>query len=259
MDRAFAARCALLALAAERMTGKGDAPELDPIAGDDWEIVGYVTAANALFGTQQIGLGSRCYYGFVAQSKESPWRYAVVIRGTASSLEWLEDAEALFIHGPKGCVAHGFWSIYSTMQYGNQPAASAIASFEGGIREVVVIGHSLGSALATYLMADIKANAPKFVVTGALFASPKPGDGNYAHYVDAIVGRDNYTVFNYSRDIVPRLPFGLPFGLGFQALPNVIWITPAMSTAVIPEGIANAHSLISYARLLDSTAVAEAA
>jgi triacylglycerol lipase len=255
MDRALAARCALLARAAEVMTDFGDTPDLDASVAADWELVGYLTAQNALFGAQHIGLGDRCYFGFVARSKESPWRYAAVIRGTETTIEWLENAEAVFAIGPHGCVAVGFWSIYASLCWASRPAASALTEFSG-CKEMIVIGHSLGAALATYLMADLKSNAPPFVVTGALFASPKPGDGNYAHWVDAIVGRDNYAVYNYSRDLVPRLPFSLPFGLGFQPLPNVIWLTPSMAPDVkVGNDLSSAHNALTYAALLQPSSI----
>lgn len=257
ITRAVAASYALLARAAEEMHAFGDTPAL-PLSFDtsDWELVGYLTAANALFGAQALGLGDRCYYGFLARSRSEPGKFAAVVRGTETNVEWLEDAEALLVHaGVPGLVSHGFWSIYSSMQYLGTRAAQAIARAEG-IESLVVIGHSLGAALAAYLMAEIKANAPSFHVEGALFACPRPGDANFAHYVDALVGRDNYAVFNHSRDIVPRLPFGLPFGLGFQPLPNVIWLTPAMSTAKVRDGVQCAHSAYTYAALLDPDSVA---
>lgn len=262
IDRNTAAIYALLALAAERMIDQGsDTPALPPEIAADWSIVGYISGANALFGTQALGLGDRCYYGFVARSIANPSSHVCAIRGTELALEWMENCEALPQLCGHGFVHHGFYSIYSSFRYETADAQQggyawqSLASLDAG--SLTFVGHSLGSALATYLMADTKMNA-RCPVYGTLFASPKPGDANYAHWVDATMGRDNYAVYNYSRDIVPRLPFGLPFGLGFQSLPNVVWLTPSMSGAKIPDGVQAAHSLVSYHDLL-STAVAEAA
>lgn len=251
IDRVWAARCALLARAAEDMYGP-DTPALPAPFSAEWKIVEYLTAGNALFGAQTIGLGERCYYGFLAQCIAEPEKFVAVVRGTACSLEWFEDAGAALIPGPSGLVHAGFSSIYFTMRIGTVRASDAIAA-RSDIKSLTVIGHSLGSALATYLMADIRVKSPAFSVEGALFASPKPGDSNFAHWVDSVMGRDNYNVFNYSRDIVPRLPFGGPFGLGFQALPGQTWLTPSMSTAKIPDGIKAAHNLLTYAALLDNS------
>jgi hypothetical protein len=235
------------------MYGPSDTPELPAEIASEWQIVEYITGANALFGTQNLGLGDRCYYGFLARALSEPDKFIAVVRGTECRVEWLEDCGAALIPGPSGLVHAGFQSIYLSMRIGDKRAADVIAAYPG-IKSLTVIGHSLGSALATYLMADIRARSPAFTVEGALFASPKPGDANFAHWVDSVMGRDNYAVFNFIRDVVPRLPIGGPFGLGFQALPGQIWLTPSMAPEVhIPDGLAGWHSALTYAAILSNS------
>lgn len=252
-----AADFALLAGLAESLTGQGDAPPLPAPFADRWQIVGYLSARNALLGGQVLGLGDRCYYGFVVASKTDPSLLVACVRGTELPVEWMEDGEALLVPSAfGGCVHGGFVSIFQTLAFGSgmTRAANAIAGL-GNVRQVFCVGHSLGAPLAIYLMAALRTLAPPFAVDGCFFACPKPGDGHFAHWFDSLVGADHYDVFNYSRDLVPKLPFSGPFGLGFQALPRVTWITPAMSSAIIAAGVQCAHSATSYAALLNPASV----
>lgn len=250
ISRQVAAQYAILASMAERMTDQHiERPQLpSPMP---WIIIGYFTAANALFGTQVLGLGDRCYYGFLAQSLVDARQYVAVIRGTESPIEWLEDAEALLVPGPAGMVSHGFFTLFESLQYEGERASVALSKLTG-IDKLAVIAHSLGSALATYLTVETRLMA-KYAIEGVFFASPKPGDAAFGHWFDVTVGHDNYTVFNYLRDVVPRLPVGGPFGLGYQSLPGTVVLTPSMSGARINDSLACAHNALSYAALLDST------
>jgi triacylglycerol lipase len=187
-----------------------------------------------------------------------------VLRGTELPVEWAEDMDALFAAHPLGgLVEHGFWSIYRSMTFQPLPLAPqpAVITAARGIIDmlhdsgasVTVIGHSLGAPLAAYLALDLAAALGSGNVGALLYACPKPGDGVFGHHFDTTVGHDNYAVFNYLRDVVPRLPLGLPFGLGFQALPNVNIIRPSTGKANIRDNIVCNHSALSYAALLGAT------
>ncbi|MGH8123375.1 MAG: lipase family protein [Rudaea sp.] len=230
-------------------------PPLDSRMAADWKILGYLTARNALFNAQALGLGDSAYYGFIAASLADPLNCIVVIRGTELPIEWLENIEAFFYPHPKfGQVEAGFWSIYCSMRIdgnGSIPFAHCIASFVPIGGTVTVIGHSLGAALATYLLADLAGATNDLTVRGALFASPKPGNAKFADGVDAALGgANNYTAAAYLRDIVPHVPVSLPFGLGFQSLPATQWIKPADAKAVIHNNPECNHNALSYAAML---------
>jgi len=266
-----AARYALHAMYAEDMFDPNSQvldPPLDARIGAAWQCIGYLTAANALLGAQSIGLGDRVYYGFVIRSTTDPTQHIAVIRGTEAVVEWLENVEGLLVNGPPhGMVEHGFYSIYDSMLYctvgaptiaaapTRSAAQSLVATIPAGA-VLTVIGHSLGAALATYLMADVaRLNSNAFTVIGALFASPKAGDATYVKDVDQVVGPDNYVVYNYIRDIVPHVPPSLPFGQGFQALPQAMWINPVKAQAEIRNDPFCNHHAYCYAAMLDFTAV----
>src|SRR5207247_9262678 len=84
------------------------------------------------------------------------------LRGTGNLLEWLKAAQGLPVPHDRsnGHVEMGFSSIYGTMTYraysGGQFVGAPIRASKGIAAalpdgKLTVVGHSLGSALATYL------------------------------------------------------------------------------------------------------------
>lgn len=206
------------------------APALDAEIYGRWYLLGHVLGKDALFDGQQFGLGEDTWYGFVAR-RRPVGETVVVLRGTKTPVEWLEDLEADLISN----VELGFWSIYKTLHSTcDLPHA------------VTFVGHSLGSALAAYWCLD--AAKAGHIASGVFLASPKPGDGYFAAEFDT-QGID-YQVINYLRDIVPRLPLTIPLLVDFQPLHKVRWIRPSESTAMIPDNIRSNHAADSYLDLL---------
>jgi len=225
-------------------------PPVDPRVTAVWNVVGFITAVDALLDTQNLGKGQRCYYGFLACSKADPTEYAAVIRGTANAAEWFEDAEFLPVAAPDrmaGKVENGFFSIYASMEYlpsgssAPQPVIGGIAAAVGTNR-ATVLGHSLGSTLATYL-----AIAPQFagILRAAMFASPHPGDDAFAKFFDTKVA--DYQVFNYSRDLVPHVPEFFDY----SALDQALVFGPADVQAIIQDTPKGNHHAVCYAAMLD--------
>ncbi|QBB70139.1 lipase family protein [Pseudolysobacter antarcticus] len=255
-----AAQFALLAMYAEDMLDPNLQvlnPPPDARMGGGWNLVGYLTGLDAVFGGQKIGLGQRLYYGFLASSVSHPTNYIAVVRGTEKIVEWIENLDAVLVDGPLvGKVEQGFYSIYESMQYLSTKvtAAQGIASALPDGSTITVVGHSLGAAIGTYLMEDLaRIGNGKFTVFGSLFASPRPGDADYAKAVDTLVGTANYMVYNYSRDIVPHIPLTVPLLFGFQALPSSTWITSSTAQAQIKFDIFCNHHAYCYAAMLDFT------
>lgn len=263
-----AAKYALLAMYAEDMfSGQGISlgPAIDPRCADEWTLTGHLVANNALFGAQKIQLGSATYYGFVAVNKIDPTKVVAVVRGTEATVEWLENVEGLLIDRPHvGWVEQGFDSIYGSMTYvplNNAPvpatamsAAAAIAGTLSAGMTVTVIGHSLGAALASYLMLDL-ATVPNrsYRVKGSLFACPRAGSGDFVKRVDDAV--DAYRVYNYMRDLVPHVPPSLPLPINFESFPQTIWIKAADAQAVVKNDFACNHHAYCYAAMLDFASV----
>ncbi len=270
----LSAQRALLAMYAEDMYNPAEAdalnPPLDPRASDSWRIVGYLTAANALFSAQTIQLGERVYFGFLANSIATPSQYVAVVRGTESAIEWLENLEGLLVPHPlAGQVEQGFFSIYQSLRYsaagagtlaraqaeGDTAGAVGIAAALPPNASLTVIGHSLGSALGTYLLCDLAQIAPRqFSLDACLIASPHAGDRTFVERVDH--DAPLYKVYNYIFDIVPHVPPSLPLGFGFQPLPKATWITSNDAQARINNDLLCNHHAFCYAAMLDYASVA---
>lgn len=264
-----AAKRALLAMYAEDMLdAQGSlAPPIDPRCSGEWTLVGHLVAKNALLCGQKLQLGDAAYYGFVAVNKNDATNLIAVVRGTELAVEWLENFEGLLIDRPGiGWVEQGFDSIYGSMTYvalNAAPAAAAPASAAAEIAKalragstVTVIGHSLGAALASYLMLDLAAVPQRsYRVEGNLFACPRAGGQDFVQRVDQTV--DAYRVYNYMRDLVPHVPpsLPLPLPLNFESFPQTTWIQAANAQAVIENDPECNHHAYCYAAMLDFASV----
>lgn len=242
-----AAKGARIAAAVEAMYSPGVLIPAFPAAlAAEYSLIDYITARNALFGTQRIGLGDRVFYGFLAQSRADATRFIVAIRGTECFAEWAEDAEAFLLNH----VHVGFLSIGETMECGipTESLAAAISARVPLGSHVDFYGHSLGAPLAAFAL--LAARQMNISARGYFYAMPKMGDAVFAKMFDDIVGADNYMVWNYLRDVVPQLPLWLPLQ-PFVRLNNRIVIRPKDSSAVIPNDVANNHHAANYAALLE--------
>jgi triacylglycerol lipase len=251
LSNAAAAQFALVVNDAMNMVVATGLENLAPIPTEhleqSWHLLGHLIADD------HLGIvGERVCYGFLARSLTDRTQYVAVIRGTHGTLEWLEDAEFLPVaHPVAGTVEQGFWGVYETMRYvpldGHQmPVAASIATVVGG-DSLIVIGHSLGAAVATYLTFDM-AWLLRSHVSGCFFASPHPGDARFCTAFNDRVG--NYALYDYAPDIVPDVPVGPDYA----ALPKrtILPRTPA-----IRDDVECHHEVLSYAAMLDPNLAAE--
>jgi triacylglycerol lipase len=237
-------------------------PPADPrIAAAGWNVVGYLTAQDALIpakgaSNRKLGVdhGKRVFYGYVAQNIAAPTSYVAVVRGTAGMIELVIDAEFVPIPHPRypgARVEQGFWSIYQTMSLADpstgtttfQNAAEGIEK-QVGTGSIVVTGHSLGSALATYLVEDV-AERLASTTSACLFASPRTGDSVWADIFDKNVTQ--YDFFNYILDLVPHVPTGI----GYKTLSKATILQPSAAQAGVKLDLLCDHHLICYCAMLD--------
>jgi hypothetical protein len=227
------------------------APPADPRLSPQWKLLGHLTAFDAVFRKGPLNFGNAVCYGFLAQSTTDPTSFAVAIRGTAGTLEWLDDAEFLPVQHPiAGTVEAGFWGIYQSMEF--QPLGGTLRPAPAGIAaavgqgSIVVIGHSLGAPLATYLAFDLSAaGLLGDRVQAILFASPRPGDSQFGAAFATSVKR--YQLFNYDLDIVPRVPLGN----SYTDLPGAVWIDPDTAQCKVGFSLFCHHHLLCYLAMLD--------
>jgi hypothetical protein len=124
-----------------------------------------------------------------------------------------------------------------------QNAAEGVENLVGN-GAIVVMGHSLGSALATYFVEDVAERlGPR--ATACLFASPRTGDSTWAAIFDQNVKQ--YSLFNYVLDLVPHVPTGI----GYSTLPNATIIQPATAQPGVRLDLLCDHHVICYSCMLD--------
>ncbi len=232
------------------------------IAADGWTVVGFITGSDDIvkagdgIRTQLLGASNDendlVCYGYLAQNNDG--KFVAVIRGTDGAEEWAEDFDFLLcqpnglLHGE---VESGFYGIFDSMNYQPLDGSPATRLSYGiaqtvGTAPIIVLGHSLGAALGTFLAAELAVlpNAPN--VSACLFASPKPGNGEFANYFASKV--NSYVVYNYENDIVPDTP-----PIGYSAVPNCTVLKASGTNVTIGEDKTCCHHLISYIALLDVT------
>lgn len=196
------------------------------------------------------------YHGFVVRSTDDPSQYLVALRGTGDVTDWIENVKFTPIPYPSdptgtATVEVGFWGIYTSLTLLDtegavldESAAEGIAALVGEGR-LMVVGHSLGSTLGTYLALDLARGALGDRVSACLFASPQPGNAAFATLFDATV--KDYRVFNYILDVIPRVPHGM----GYVSLLKTTLLHPATADADIKFDLMCNHRAASYSAMLD--------
>ncbi len=256
----------LVAFAEDMYVQGSTTPQNEPrIAAAGWDVVGHFLAFDSVLPDASalptgvpntVQLGQTVFYGFLAQNHVDPTRYAAAIRGTSGFAEWVIDADFLPLplpSSPGATVEKGFWSIYESMtlvdltgvQIGTK-AAEGIARVVGDAT-VTVCGHSLGSALATYLSFDV-AKLMGNRASACLFASPRTGDQAWAAAYGAAVSTNR--LINYVLDVVPYVPFDAP-DIQYSTLPGAQILQPSTAQAEVQFDIRCNHNVICYCAMLD--------
>jgi len=231
-------------------------------------VLGYLTAQDAIFpvGSQLQLSPATVSYGALIRFNGV---YVIAIRGTASLAEWVINTRCALVPHPSNAnvrVEQGFSSIYSTMRYvpatgaPDPDAGNVLPALIGDLKEaiganpVLITGHSLGAAIATYLAYDLTPALSPGQVRACFFASPYPGDQGFAAAFDKVF-QDNggrYVVINNTADKVPQLP---PKELGFAPLPVALPLSADnidTTMAVAPDALCN-HHVVCYAAMLSSS------
>jgi triacylglycerol lipase len=163
----------------------------------------------------------RVFCGFVAVGGD-PKTAVVALRGNATYTEWYEELRWDLVPFTQvsrgGDVALGFLAIYNTLgtmtpgQQESTPLPGTLAAevaqaaadgLDPGALPMVVCGHSIGSALATLLVADVTANTA-LKPQAWTFASPKVGDAAFAARYGGL-STVSWRIYNQV-DVVPYFP-----------------------------------------------------
>ena len=226
-----------------------------------------------------VGSGDWSFYGVMVRRTADPSTFVLAIRGTSNLEEWWDDLTSI-VPAPWagfGLVGYGFNRIYQTLElveyheptagmapapaapaqsmaaagsFAHQVAASvhnvpagAMAEAAPAPKKVTVVGHSLGSALATLYVAENASAAPGAITTPLLctFASPRVGDPGFATTFDALPVT-SWRIVN-ELDIVPKLP-----AVGFQHVDALQLYNSGNATH---WSLTCWHALDTYLHLLD--------
>jgi hypothetical protein len=262
LNTSDAARLGLLVHCAQDMF---DSDPVNPvadarIANAGWDVVAHVRGGEPEFvpnAPLALKVGE-VFIGFLARNVADPNRYAVAIRGTGDFMEWAIDADFPSVDFdaavPGARVEKGFMDLYATLKLYDLGGSAVGADMVDGILQIapagpiVVTGHSLGAAIATYLSLALATAAPGRV-QAALFDSPRTGNKAFADHFAAMVA--DYTLYNYGLDVVPRVPFTLPPPLDYVTLPNAIVFGPHQSEADVHVDIGCNHYILDYIAMLD--------
>jgi len=240
-----------------------------------------------------LGTDDTTYFGALFRHAVETDHYLVAIRGTESSAEWVQNFAAApdLIHNLKaklaaqishkggdakvhpsgaGLVPDGFFGIYQKLTMGKSGLASPLSASDGIIRRVTALqtadgklashatvtitGHSLGAAVCSYLAYDVAVSGKIGAVNNYVFASPHPGDPEFADKLSK-AGVNSVSVV-YEKDLVPTVP---PV---FSPLNETIKIIAAgQPTPTMPDQIVASaqirdlpggnHHVICYAAMLD--------
>jgi len=236
------------------------------VAAAGWDIVGHLIARDSVLpamsslgpnDAKALRLGDLVFYGYLARNHADPTRYAAAIRGTIGFAEWVIDADFFLRDAPSSPgakVEQGFWSVYDTMtlvgldgvQIGVN-AADGIAKTVGEAT-VAICGHSLGSAVATYLSFDL-AKLMGARASACLFASPRTGDLAWTTAYAATVA--TCRLMNYILDIVPYVPLEAPPAFQYSTLPSAEIILPSAAQAEVRFDVVCDHNVICYCAMID--------
>jgi len=211
---------------------------------------------------------SRVFYGYVAAGGD-PITAVVALRGTESTMEWWDDFHwdlVPFTQIPNGGkVAQGFYDIYTsigTMAPG-QEGASAPSAFAAEVAQaatsrlaagldpaslpLVVTGHSLGGALATLLVTELKATTA-LKPQAWTFASPQVGDAIFAARYGGL-STVSWRIYNQV-DVVPYFPVDVSDS--YQSVTTGYAIN---SLGAAKWSLSCAHSLNTYMHMLSPATV----
>jgi Lipase (class 3) len=196
--------------------------------------------------------------GFIALSAAG--ELVAIIRGTATILEWVHDADFLMVPSNIAgwCfVDDGFESMYRSLRIGKlTPDAPTISAknyiksqLETGVAKTVTIcGHSLGGALATLLTLDVALNTSCKNPISYTFASPRVGDHRFALTYRKSVTQ-SYRIAN-RLDLVTMLPTIFP--LPYEHVDNHCELKPDLGK--ISFIVTCMHHMTSYLWLMDQLA-----
>ncbi|KDP40015.1 hypothetical protein JCGZ_02013 [Jatropha curcas] len=152
-----------------------------------------------------------CLQSFVGVAKNLN-AIVIAFRGTQehSIQNWVEDLfwkqlDLNYPGMPDAMVHHGFYSAYhnTTLRPGILNAVKRAKDYYGDL-DIMVTGHSMGGAMASFCGLDLTVNHEAKNVLVMTFGQPRIGNAVFASYYSRLV--PNSIRITNNHDIVPHLP-----------------------------------------------------
>ncbi|KAL0956988.1 hypothetical protein HGRIS_003088 [Hohenbuehelia grisea] len=151
----------------------------------------------------------------------------LTFRGTSEPADVVTDAQAWFtdlktpgVPGAKGARVHtGFQDAYNyVVKQVHELVDKEVKAYPK--YQIIVTGHSLGGAVASFGAISLKARYPKTPLKIYTYGSPRVGNQAFADYVEKTVGISNSFRSVHTTDGVPIM---LPMAIGYRHFGVEYW------------------------------------
>lgn len=176
-------------------------------------------------------------FGFAARDAQGV--VYLVFRGTESPQDWLDDLDADQAGYPwqagAGKVHDGFLKLYASLRDMALQAADGLQP--GGL--IRVCGHSLGCALSSLAVPDLRERWPDQPLEHYNFASPRLAAPDFAAFYNGL-GVPTFRVVNDS-DLVPEVPPGVTGDWIYQHLGRAVTFTASYGSVEADHSLAGCY------------------
>eukprot|EP00940_MAST-03C_sp_MAST-3C-sp2_P001177 g1177.t1 len=151
----------------------------------------------------------------------------VAFRGSKNFANTVEDVKFWMTKFPytndtSVKVDHGFFLAYDSLRTDSLSAVKNASTLCPKCDSVLITGHSLGSAMATMLAAEIDTLGVSVSVRLYNFGSPRVGNGKFVSFANARIEKTGGSTVRVRRekDIVPAIP---PRSIGYRHVPTEVY------------------------------------
>lgn len=176
------------------------------------------------------------YAGIITDPNTQEKAIFLAYRGTETSAEWLNNIDFFqtkigFKNTERtGLVSKGFWDIYTKAGIEGKPpvqdqardAVGQLLKKDPTLKKIIIVGHSLGAAIATLTTVDLALYFPECTIVNYTFGCPRVGDQTFTESLRSLNTAeepDRVTLWRVanSSDLVPQLPLAvMPTGILYE-------------------------------------------
>ncbi|XP_023636478.1 lipase isoform X1 [Capsella rubella] len=186
-----------------------------------------------------------CLQAYVGVAKDLN-AIIIAFRGTQehSIQNWVSDLfwkqlDLNYPDMPDAMVHHGFYSAYhnTTVRPAVLDAVKRAKKSYGANLEIMVTGHSMGGAMASFCALDLVVNEGEENVQVMTFGQPRVGNAAFSSYYSLLV--PNTFRIIHDHDIVPHLPpyYHLFPQKTYHHFPTEVWVTELNILNIVIYGV----------------------